>query len=172
MEKMKDMKHFIVFMLEDKTFALPLDPVERVVRAVEITTLPEAPAIVCGIINYRGTVLPVIDIRSGFHLPRRDLRLSDQFIIVQTAVHRIALLVDTVIGDIEKNPGDVIPPSDLFDGVEFLIGVIKLEEGVMLIPDLDKILTHKETRALTKAMEKTQKTQKSQKTRKTKKAGK
>lgn len=172
MEKMKDMKHFIVFMLEDKTFALPLDPVDRVVRAVEITALPEAPAIVCGIINYRGTVLPVIDIRSGFHLPQRDLRLSDQFIIVQTAVRRIALLVDTVIGDIEKNPGDVIPPSDLIDGVEFLIGVIKLEDGVMLIPDLDKILTNKETRALTKAMEKTQKTQKSQKTRKTKKAGK
>lgn len=157
---MEDMKHFIVFKLEDKQFALPLDPVERVVRAVEITTLPEVPTIVRGIVNYKGTVLPVIDIRSRFHLQEREIRLNDQFIIVHTAKRSIALLADTVTGDIENPAADVVPPSDLIEGVRFLEGVLKLEDGVMLIPDLDKILTLKESKALTKAIKNTKPTQK------------
>lgn len=163
---MEDMKHFIVFNLEDKQFALPLDPVDRVVRAVEITVLPEVPTIVRGIINYKGTVLPVIDIRSRFHLPGREIRLNDQFIIVRTAKRSIALLVDTVTGNIEKPTADVVPPSSFMKGVEFLDGVIKLEDGIMLIPDLDKILTLKESKALTKAIKGTKPTRKNNKAEK------
>lgn len=157
------MKHFLVFNLEDKQFALPLDPVDRVVRAVEVTTLPEVPAIVRGIINYKGTVLPVIDIRSRFHLPGREIRLNDQLIIVWTAKRPIALLADTVTGNIEKPAADVVPPSTVVEGVEFLAGVLKLEDGVMLIPDLDKILTLKEVKALNKAIKSTRKKAKAEK---------
>ncbi len=157
------MKHFIVFNLEDKQFALPLDPVDRVVRAVEITALPEVPDIVRGIVNYKGTILPVIDIRSRFHLPGREIRLNDQFIIVRTAKRPIALLADTVTGNIEKPAADVVPPTDFMEGVEFLEGVLKLKDGVMLIPDLDKILTLKESKALTKAIKSTKSTRQKKK---------
>lgn len=155
---MKNTNHFLVFMLDDKTFALPLEPVERVVRAVEVTPLPETPDIVSGIINYKGTILPVINIRSRFHLPEREMQLNHQFIIIQTAKRPIALLTDTVTGNIETPAADVVPPSDIIEDVEFLQGVLKLEDGVMLIPDLDKILTVKEDRVLTKALKESKKT--------------
>ena len=155
---MKDANHFLVFMLDERTFALPLEPVERVVRAVEVTPLPEVPDIVSGIINYKGTILPVINIRSRFHLPKREMQLNHQFIIVQTAKRLIALLTDTVTGSIETPAADVVPPSNIIEDMAFLQGVLKMKDGVMLIPDLDNILTAKEGRALAKALKRTRKT--------------
>lgn len=155
---MKDTNHFLVFMLDERTFALPLEPVERVVRAVEVTPLPEVPDIVSGIINYKGTILPVINIRSRFHLPEREMQLHHQFIIVQTAKRPIALLTDTVTGSIETPAADVVPPSNIIEDAAFLQGVLKMKDGVMLIPDLDNILTAKEGRALAKALKRTRKT--------------
>jgi purine-binding chemotaxis protein CheW len=155
---MKDTNHFLVFMLDDRTFALPLEPVERVERVVEVTPVPEVPDIVSGIINYKGTILPVIDIRSRFHLPEREIQLNHQFIIVQTAKRPIALLTDTVTGSIETPAADVVPPTAIIEHMQFLQGLLKLEDGVMLILDLDNILTVKEDRALAKALKGTRKT--------------
>lgn len=157
---MDEVKHFIVFKLEDKTFALPLGPVERVVRAVDITPLPEAPPIIPGIINYKGNILPVVDIRSRFLLSQQELKINHQFIIVRTSKRTIALHVDTVTGNIEKVNADMVPPNDIIEGVQFLEGVLKLEDGIMLVPDLDKILTHQEEKALNKAMKNTGKPKK------------
>lgn len=154
---MDDVKHFLIFMLEDKTFALPLWPVERVVRAVEITPLPEAPSIIPGIINYKGNILPVVDIRSRFHLPNRELQINHQFIIVRTSRRHIALHVDTVTGNVEITGKDMVPPDNIIEGTQFLKGILKLENGVMLVPDLDKILTQQEEKTLSTAIKNTRK---------------
>jgi purine-binding chemotaxis protein CheW len=151
---MSESIHYIVFIIEDKSFALPMENVERVVHAVEVTLLPKVPAIVRGIINYKSIILPVIDIRSRFHLPEIEIHLNHQFIITRTTRGLIALLADNVTGVIEKSTTDIIPPFSLIGGVEFLKGILKLDDGMMLVPDIDKILTPKESRALTEAMKK------------------
>lgn len=145
--------HFLVFSLDDKHFALPLDTVQWVVQAVEITILRGVPAIVRGIINYKGTILPVFDIRPRFHLPQREIQPDDQFIIVDTAGRTIALLVDTVVDNIEISSREMIPPAGILDETLFLDGILKMEDGIMLIPDLNNILTQPEDQALEKAME-------------------
>lgn len=145
--------HFLVFSLDDKHFALPLDTVQRVVQAVEITILRGVPAIVRGIINYKGTILPVFDIRPRFHLPQREIQPDDQFIIVDTAGRTIALLVDTVVDNIEISSREMIPPAGILDETLFLDGILKMEDGIMLIPDLNNILTQPEDQALEKAIE-------------------
>ncbi|MCX6580658.1 MAG: chemotaxis protein CheW [Candidatus Aminicenantes bacterium] len=152
---MEDISRYLIFMLDHRLFALPLDMVERVERAVEITPLPQVPDIVPGIINYKGTVLPVCDIRPRFQLPQREIRLEDQLIIVKTIGRTIALLVDTVTDNIEKPSREVVPPPDIADGAAYLAGILKLEDGIALIPDLNKILTPQEDRALAKAMKRT-----------------
>ena len=151
---MENTSHFLVFMLDDKQFALPLDTVERVIHAVEITDLPEVPAIVRGIINYKGTILPVFDIRPRFHLSQREIQPEDQLIIVNTPERTVALLVDTVSGDIEKLSSDVVPPGSKFAGTSVQEGILKMENGIILIPDLSNILTRQEDRILLKAMKK------------------
>ena len=89
----------IVFALnQQRRYALRLLAVTRVVWAVEIVPLPNAPAIVLGMINVQGRVIPVVDVNKRFGLPPRELELTDQFIIAQTQRRAVALRVDGVTG--------------------------------------------------------------------------
>ncbi len=74
---------YVVFGLDEHSFALRLSAVVRVVRAVEVTPLPRAPEIVLGVINVQGRITPVFDVRKRFRLPAREISLSDQFIIAR-----------------------------------------------------------------------------------------
>ncbi len=71
----------VALMLDDIRYALPLTSVEQVVRAVEVTPLPDAPDIIMGVINVHGRVVPVVDIRRRFRLPARALSAGDQLVI-------------------------------------------------------------------------------------------
>lgn len=144
--------HYLVFSLGRKSFALPLASVERVVNAVEVTLLPKAPEIVRGIINFKGRILPVIDISGRFKLPEKEIMPDQHFIIVQSKTRNFGMVADTVAGVSEELHKNIVPPTNIIDGVEFLAGVMKLEQGMMLIPDLDKVLTPDEQKALKAAV--------------------
>ncbi len=81
----------VVFALDDQRYALALARVQRCIRVVAITPLPEAPAIVLGIIDLGGGVIPVINIRKRFNHPPRDVRLSDYLIAATTGKRTVAL---------------------------------------------------------------------------------
>ena len=78
---MEKLNQLVVFFLNEQKYALYLPAVERVVSAIEVTPLPQAPDNVLGIINVMGKVIPVVNIRKRFGLPEREIDLSDQFII-------------------------------------------------------------------------------------------
>lgn len=144
--------HLVVFVLDDQRYALPLDAVERVVRMVRVTPLPQAPAIVSGVVNVRGQITPVVDIRKRFHLPEREVALSDQLIIARTATRRVALVVDTVSGIIEYQQQDVVPAATILADMAYVAGVVKLNDGIMFIHDLESFLSLEEARSLDDAM--------------------
>ena len=73
----------VVFNMDEQRYALQLATVERVVRMVEVTLLPQAPKIVLGVINAQGRIIPVVDIRRRFRLPARDIHLSDHLLIAR-----------------------------------------------------------------------------------------
>jgi purine-binding chemotaxis protein CheW len=149
---MKSVRHYLVFSLSRERFGLPLESVQRVVHAVEVTRLPRAPEIVCGLINYKGRILPVLNIARRFKLEERDIEPGHNFVIVHTRDRQFALVADDVSG-VMAQPGDMVaPPSDIITGMEFLVGIMKLENGMMLIPDLDHLMTHEEEEALKAAV--------------------
>ena len=78
---MEKLNQLVVFFLNEQKYALYLPAVERVVSAIEVTPLPQAPDNVLGIINVMGKVITVVNIRKRFGLPEREIDLSDQFII-------------------------------------------------------------------------------------------
>jgi purine-binding chemotaxis protein CheW len=142
----------VVFSLDDQRYAVALDSVRRSIRAVAITPLPEAPAIVVGIIDLGGAVLPVVNIRERFKHPSRDVRLSDQLIIAETDKRRVALLVDSTMGVIEIEPESYSPAKEIVPGLGCVDGAIKLEDGLILIHDLDRLLSLEEDTAIDLAM--------------------
>src|SRR5262245_25542725 len=110
---MNNQKHYLVFLLDERQFALNLSDVERVVRVVEITDVPRAPAAVLGVVNVQGRLLPVISARRQLGLPDRDLDLADQLIIINTAGRTSALLVDSVLGVVQYSGDSVLPSNEL-----------------------------------------------------------
>ena len=143
----------VIFRLNGQRYALPLTVVERIIQAVEVTPLPGAPAVVLGAINVAGCVLPVLNIRRRFFLPEREVVPSDHFLIARTVRHTLALVIDEVHGVIEHEPSAVIGADRMVPGLEQFQGVVKLDDGLVLIHDLEKFLSLDEAHALDTAME-------------------
>jgi purine-binding chemotaxis protein CheW len=139
------------FTLDEHRYALPLSVVERIVRVVEVTPLPKAPEIVLGIVNVQGQVLPVVNVRKRFRLPERPVDLSDQLIIAHSAKRAFALMVDAA-DIIECSDQEVFPADRILPVMEYFDGVAKLEDGLVLIHDLDKFLSLEEEEALDGAL--------------------
>ncbi|MCK4359952.1 MAG: purine-binding chemotaxis protein CheW [Candidatus Cloacimonetes bacterium] len=157
---MNNKKKLVVFTLNDQCYALYLSVVGRIVRMVETTPLPKAPEIVLGVINVKGQIIPVVNIRRRFSLLEREIDLSDQLIIAQTPRRAIALIVDSVSGVIEFSEQDIITAEKILPGMEYIEGVLKLKDGMILIHDLDRFLSFEEEKMLDYAMKKNQKSKK------------
>ena len=149
---MNDAQHLVVFTLGDQRYALRLSAVERVIRVVEITPLPKAPAIVLGVLNVQGRIIPVANLRRRFRLMERETNLGDQIILARTSRRSVALMTDSVGGVIERSPGETIVAATILPGMEFVEGVVKLEDGIILIHDLDTFLSLDEEQTLDAAM--------------------
>jgi purine-binding chemotaxis protein CheW len=134
-------QRLVVFSLDDQRYALSLACVQRAIRVVAITPLPGAPAIVLGIIDLGGVVIPVINIRRCFNRPPRDIHLSDHLLVATTGKRTVALLVDETKGVIEASPESYAPAGEILPGLELVDGAMKVENGLILIHDLDRLLS-------------------------------
>jgi len=143
----------VVFSLGNQRYGLPLSAVDRVVRMVAITPLPKAPDIVLGVVNYQGQVIPVMNMRRRFNLPENDIALTDQLVIAHTSRRPVALVADTVHDVIAGLAQGLIETENILPGIEYVDGVIKLEDGLILIHDLDKFLSLEEESSLNQALQ-------------------
>lgn len=148
-----DSERGVVFALGEQFLALPLGAVLRVLRAVHISPLPKAPAIVLGVINVQGEVLPVIDLRWRFSLPEKALALGDHLLLARAQGRRLALRVDSASEVIDYRPGDFVATADVAPGTPYLKGILKAESGMILIQDLDALLSPQEARAIDEAID-------------------
>ncbi len=146
------MQQVVVWTLDAQRYALPFPVVERVVRAVEVTPLPDAPEIVCGVINVQGQVIPVVNMRRRFGLPQREVALTDQIVLAQTARRQIAFFVDAVNGLIEYAEQAEVSAENIAPGMGCISGVVKFADGMVLIHDLERLLSLDEEQSLGKAL--------------------
>ncbi len=142
---MNNTQSFVVFTLDNQKFALHLGAVEKIAQAAEIIPLPKAPEIVMGVINVQGRVVPVVNIRRRFQLPEHDINVKDHFIVCRTNQINVAILVDAVLDIIECSEKDIIEKSNILTDIEYIEGVVKSADGMILIHDLNKFLSNKES---------------------------
>jgi purine-binding chemotaxis protein CheW len=143
---------WVVFQLDAQSYALPLNAVERVVRAVYVTPLALAPPVVLGVIDVAGQILPVFSLRRRLQLPERPIAPTDEFLITRTLHRRVVLQVDAAKGLIEQPIVSMIAAANIAPDLDCIRGVIAADDGLVLIHDLEQLLSPDEATALDKAM--------------------
>lgn len=146
------MMQLVVFVLDNWKLALSLQAVIRVLPAVEITPLPNAPDVVSGIVNIEGTLFPVFNTRHCLGFPERDTDPGDRFIIAQTKRRSVILTVDDVTGVLSCSEKCIDTERVLFHGQRHISGVARLDGELILIHDLEAFLSPKEERVLNRAV--------------------
>lgn len=149
---MKTAVQVVVFVLDDLRLALPLSAVERVVRAVEVTPVPQAPPTVLGVINVHGQVVPVVDLRKLLGLPGREVEPSDHLIIAHIAGRPMALLVDGVQGVMESSAQDFAAAEQVLPRPGAMQGVLKTAAGVVPVCDIERFLSLEEQETAARAL--------------------
>ncbi|MFA3781704.1 chemotaxis protein CheW [Melioribacteraceae bacterium 4301-Me] len=147
-------EQIVVFVIDNSKYALNLSNVERVIPSVAITKLPEAPAIIEGIIKIGEQIIPIVNTRKRFHIAERKINIFDKIIIVRTKKRIIGLIVDNVEGAIELGGRKPVPAEKILPKLKLISGVIQLDDGLVLIHDVDEFLSLDEDKKLTKALEK------------------
>ena len=142
----------VVLPVGEHAFALGAAAVERVVRAVEIEPLPAAPRGVRGIINLHGRIVPVFDLRALLGEPVRAVRTDDHLVIAHTRWRTVALLVDAVSGVVPRRAAQVTTAAEILPGLEAISGVLRLDDGLVLIHDIEHFLSLEDTAALERAL--------------------
>ncbi|WP_400162994.1 chemotaxis protein CheW [Brevibacillus sp. TJ4] len=140
----------IVFRLKDEEYGVEVNQVKSIEKLEHITRVPRTPQFVKGVINLRGVVTPIIDLRKRFDLEESDYTDSTRIIIVAVGELEVGLIVDAA-NDVIDIPVDAVePPPEVVGGVEaaYLRGVAKLDKRLLILLNLDKVLSTEEIKQL------------------------
>jgi purine-binding chemotaxis protein CheW len=144
----------VVFTLDEQLYAFSLGAVLKVINAVEIRRLPKAPDIISGIINVKGRIIPVADIRKRLGLTVHETSPDDHFVIAWSGKREIAIPVDFVTGMMELAPFQITDAIEKLTAGEHVSGVAQLENDLILIYDLECFLSLDEEKDLHYALNK------------------
>ena len=151
-----ELNQLVAFTLNSQPYALRLASVRQVLRMVEVTPLPKAPEIVLGVVSLHGAVVPVLSIRRRLGLAEREANLSDQLIVADSACRIVALVVDAVIGVVERPTEEITEAETIVPGAQYVEGIASLDKDILFIHDLDLFLSPPEESQLHDALAKRQ----------------
>jgi purine-binding chemotaxis protein CheW len=153
---MVEKNQIVAFTLDDQQFGLNLSSVERIVRAVEITPVPDSPTQILGIINVEGHVMPVLNTRKWLGLPEREIELQDVFVIVSVNGHSIALVADEVKPVTEVPLNEVINSHEVIRSTGSVERIAKLEDGLMMVLTAERAISLEELGKLDSVLSETE----------------
>jgi len=140
----------VVFQLKDEEYGVDVQQVLSIERMQPITRVPKTPPFVKGVINLRGIVTPIIDLRERFSIETSDYSDSTRIVIVSYDGMDVGLIVDSA-NDVIDIPEDAIEPPPEVVGqvdVDYLHGVAKLEDRLLILLNLNKVLTVEELKEI------------------------
>ncbi|HET7522356.1 MAG TPA: chemotaxis protein CheW [Bacillales bacterium] len=140
----------IVFQLNEEEYGVDILQVRSIEKMQAITRVPRAPEFVSGVINLRGVVTPVIDLRKRFSLKQRDTTEETRILVVDVDGTDAGLIVDHATDIVDIPVHAIEPPADIVGGVkaEYLHGVAKLKDRLLILLNLEKVLNPGEVEEL------------------------
>lgn len=131
-----------------ETYGVPISLVREIVRVPEITAVPNAQKHVEGVINLRGKIISVIDLRKRFGEIDIETNKKNRIVVVELGNRTVGLIVNAASEVLKIPPSDIEPPSSVFlnGEVDYVTGVGKLKNRLVILLDLDKLLSSSELR--------------------------
>ena len=140
----------VAFTIIEKEYALEIKNVSRVIRMKEITSIPQAPDFVEGVIIWHGKVMPLISLHKKFGLGEQGLNKLKRIIITKVHGHYIGIIVDQVTDVLNLEAANLEPPGALLGEATYLIGVGKIGKRLILLMDIEKLLSPQERSSIDK----------------------
>lgn len=139
----KDQLQLVSFTVGDELFAVDILSVQEINRMLELTKVPQSPDGIEGIINLRGRIIPVLDLRVQFRLEPSSLDESTRIVVVEVKGNTIGFIVDSVHEVLRIDRSIVEPTPQTITSVDasYVAGVAKLDEDLLILLDLDYLLT-------------------------------
>ena len=140
----------VTFNISQEEFGVDILKVQEIIRTMEITKVPRSPAFVEGVINLRGKVIPIIDLRKRFGMAPRDHDNQTRIIVIELHHMIVGFVVDSVSEVLRIPASTVEPPPAVVSGIEsdYISGVGKLDDRLLILIDLEKLLSSEEKSAL------------------------
>jgi len=141
-----ELLQLVTFSIGEEEFGVDILSVQEIIRMMDITKVPRAPDFVEGVINLRGKVIPIIDLRKRFGLSTRDHDKHTRIIVIEINNMIVGFVVDSVSEVLRIPASTVEPPPPVVSGLEseYISGVGKLEDRLLILLDLNKLLSGEE----------------------------
>ena len=143
-------KQLVVFDLGSESYAVDINMVREIIQLQPITRVPGTPPSVEGVINLRGSVIPIVDLRKRFQLSRIDRNKDTRIVVVTCKGAEVGVIVDSVAQVLRIHVDSIESASSVFtdEHLEHLLGIVKLANKLVILLDMDQVLTHEEIRIL------------------------
>ena len=135
-------QQLVIFDLADENYGVDINVVREIIRMQDITSVPKAPTFVIGVINLRGKVIPVVDLRRRFAMEETEHTKDSRIVVVDISGQDIGIVVDAVTEVLRIPVSSVEPPSSIITTMDsdYLQGIAKLESQLIILLDLSRVL--------------------------------
>lgn len=148
-----ELLQLVSFKISNEEFGIDILSVQEINRMLQITKVPNTPDFIEGVINLRGRIIPVIDLRVKLGMERKEHSKDTRIVVVEIKNKTIGFIVDEV-SEVLRIPKDITEaPPDMIGGVnsDYIISIGKLEDRLLILLDLEKILSSTEINLLDEA---------------------
>jgi purine-binding chemotaxis protein CheW len=151
---MQDYLQVVTFRLDQEEYAIEITSVKEIILVEGVTRVPQMPSWVEGIINLRGNVIPVLDLRKRFGLPIVELGEHGRIVVARQESRIIGLIVDAVSQVMKLPRSDIQDPPDTIAGLagDYLVGIAKVDKRLLMVLDIERILSTDEQTDLAKPL--------------------
>lgn len=137
---MKSEEQLVIFQLNEQQYALPIQETQEIIRMTAITQVPNTRHYVEGIINLRGSIVPVINLNKRLGLTVNEYNDATRIIVVEHEGQKVGMIVDNVLEVGRFTEDEIEPPAVAGDNVDYLRGVVKKGDRLWLLLNLAKVL--------------------------------
>jgi purine-binding chemotaxis protein CheW len=142
----EDLCQFVICRIGQEEFAIDVLSVQEINRLVEVTRVPKTPRYVEGVINLRGRIIPVLDLRRRFGLTTSTQTLQSRIVVVSVQGKLVGFIVDSVVEVLRVPKSAIEPPPNIGNaaGAEFTQGVGRIDDRLLIVLDLNRLLMKSE----------------------------